>query len=128
MQTGFLLYDLADCLRSCCNPLGEETDTLEEVNFNLDTFKQALLGYVSYKNKIISKNDIILIPTGVKVITFELALRFLIDYMNGNIYFNSTYQNQNLDRANIQLRLLASINDQWDSILSITNSLASSLF
>ena len=48
--------------------------------------------------------------------------------MNGNIYFNSTYQNQNLDRANIQLRFLASINDQWDPIVSITNSLVSSVF
>ncbi len=128
LQEGVILYDIADCLRSCCNPLGEETDSIEEVQFSFDSYQQALLGYLSYRNKIITKNDIILIPASIKIITFELAIRFLIDYMNGNIYFNSTYENQNLDRANIQLRLLASINDQLDSIVSFTNSLISTVF
>ena len=128
LQEGLILYDIADCLRSCCNPLGEETDSIEEVEFSFDSYQQALLGYLSYRNKIVTKNDITLIPASIKIITYELALRFLIDYMNGNIYFNSTYENQNLDRANIQLRLLASINDQLDSIVSFTNSLISTVF
>ena len=128
LQEGLILYDIADCLRSCCNPLGEETNSIKEVKFSFDSYQQALLGYLSYRNKVITKNDITLIPASLKIITFELALRFLIDYMNGNIYFNSTYENQNLDRANIQLRLLASINDQLDSIVFFTNSLISTVF
>jgi hypothetical protein len=50
-----------------------------------------------------------MLPWSVKVITFELGLRFLADYLRGDIYFKTTYQTHNLHRARVQFKLLESI-------------------
>ncbi len=127
-QSGYILYDLADCIRSTCNPLGEEPSLQEDIYFSLDYFEKALYGYFSEKKSIISKNDLVNLPNSIKVITYELALRFLTDYLKGNVYFHINYENHNLDRADAQFRLLESINYQWDQIIEINNSLVSSMF
>ncbi len=126
VQAGFFLYDLADCLRSSCNPLGEDTKLIENITFSLEHFKEVLLGYFSEHINILNKYDILYLAISLRVITYELSIRFLIDHMNGNKYFNVTYPSQNLYRADVQLRLLASINDQWGEIIAFTNYLVSS--
>ncbi len=108
-QYNYLLFDIADCLRSICNPLGENTTDLDNVTFDLSCFYEALQGYFSNNISTLSKSDLYNIPSSLRVITFELGIRFLTDFLTGNHYFKVDYKSQNLDRAEVQFRLLDSI-------------------
>ncbi len=123
-QEGYVLDDIADCLRSCCNTAGEEPISISKVNFDLQYFDLSLSGYFSNKNNLLGNIDMFYLPLNIRSITFELGLRFLTDFMRDNIYFNINYPNQNLYRAEVQFSLLSSIKSQWDAIMKITKGIS----
>lgn len=112
VNPGLLLHDLGDCLRSCCNSLGEETEFLERVNFDMDLCRIILKAYVSGGRGRLSDADRSLLYEAVWLIAFELGLRFFTDYLEGNRYFKVRYKEQNLLRALVQFRLAESIERQ----------------
>ena len=116
LQPGILLYDIADCLRSCCNPAGEEPVDINLVNFDLKMCKAFLEGYCSIAKSFLSDFDFYYLPYSLRLITFELGLRFLTDHFNKNTYFNIKYAHHNLFRAEVQFKLLSSIEKQWSEL------------
>ena len=107
LTSGNLLIDLADCIRSICNPAGEDPKDLESVCFGIGRCKNFLDGYFSIANY----NDYYSfrsLPEFIYIIIFELTIRFLTDFLQGNIYFNIEYETHNLYRAEVQFRLLSS--------------------
>ncbi len=125
-SSGIILYDLADCIRSCCNPIGEDTDDIESVYFDLELFENSLLGYFSLPNISLSNAEIFYLPYSIRTITFELSIRFLSDFFKGNIYFDVKDDLQNLRRAEIQFRLLKNMISKWDEIIKLTNKICKS--
>ncbi len=117
-QPGFLINDISDSLRSICNILGEETTDLESVDFNLNLFQSFIKGYSVFAKDIINEFDLIYLPHSIANITFELGLRFLTDFINDNNYFQVSYPEQNLYRAEVQFKLLSSILQKENSIHS----------
>ena len=109
VKPGLLHYDIGDCLRSVCNPAGEETRNLDRVLFNLDFAKEWLAGYLDSANEILTLEDKSLFYEAVWVISFELGLRFLTDYLEGNVYFKTRSKDQNLKRAQVQFKLAEDI-------------------
>ena len=123
VKPGLVHYDIGDCLRSCCNQAGEETTDLSQVYFDLSLCEAILEGYLSEARCFLSKTDFEYIPECIKLIPFELGLRFLTDHLNGNIYFKTYRPEQNLDRAEVQFRLTQSIESQWTSIVDLIDRL-----
>lgn len=109
VKPGLLLYDIGDCLRSACNPLGEETDRFGEVEFETDIAEAILSGYLSQAGTCLTERDVNLIYTSAWIMTLELGIRFFTDYLMGNRYFKTKRADQNLDRACVQFRLVESI-------------------
>ena len=87
VKPGLVHYDIGDCLRSSCNPLGEETTDFERVRFDIDLAKSILEGYISVADEFLTENDYAYIFDAIRLIPFELGLRFFTDYAAGNIYF-----------------------------------------
>ncbi len=108
VQSGLLLHDLGDCLRSCCNPLGEEQASPEDTTFALDRFAAFLNGYGETGGPLLTKTDRELLADAATVISFELGLRFFVDHLQGDHYFKVRSSGQNLRRAQVQLALAAS--------------------
>ncbi|WP_413677605.1 aminoglycoside phosphotransferase family protein [Prochlorococcus sp. MIT 0916] len=119
VSSGYLLTDLADCLRSICNIAGEDPDNIENVHFDINSCKYFLNGYFSLSNQ---NGDYFfgLIPEFIYMIIVELTIRFLTDFLQSNKYFKVKYQTQNLYRAEVQYRLLSSFVTQ---ISTFSNSL-----
>jgi hypothetical protein len=65
-----------------------------------------------------------LIPDAVRLISFELGLRFFTDYLNGNTYFRAQHPEHNLHRALVQFRLTASIEAQEPQLRQLVEQLA----
>ena len=119
---GLIHYDIGDCLRSCCNPVGEEKDTDSEIYFNIDLCRAILTGYFSSAAGFLNSTDRSFIYDSVRLITFELGLRFLTDHLEGDIYFKTDRKNHNLTRAANQFKLMKSIESQKKDIQAITSS------
>ncbi|MDJ0695201.1 aminoglycoside phosphotransferase family protein [Mastigocoleus sp. MO_188.B34] len=119
VKPGLVHYDIGDCLRSGCNPLGEETTEWQSVVFDTVICKSILQGYLSVAKVFLTKKDYEYIYDGIRLIAFELGLRFFTDYLVGNVYFKVKYPEHNLARALVQFKLTESIESQEADIRAI---------
>lgn len=118
VKPGLVHYDIGDCLRSACNVLGEETQEWEGVYFDSELAKDILQGYLSQAS-FLTNNDYEYLYDAIRLITFELGLRFFTDYLAGNVYFKVKYPEHNLIRALVQFKLTESIESQATIIRAI---------
>lgn len=123
VKPGLVHYDIGDCLRSGCNPMGEETEEWEKVYFDTDLCQGILQGYLDVAQAFLTENDYSYIYAAIRLITFELGLRFLTDYLAGNVYFKVKYPEHNLARALVQFKLTESIEAQEIKIRQIIQDL-----
>jgi len=119
VKPGLVHYDIGDCLRSGCNPVGEETENWEEVYFDLDLCRAILKGYISLARGFLTADDIHYLYDSIRLIAFELGLRFFTDYLEGDVYFKVRQPGHNLARALVQFRLTESIESQEKAINGI---------
>ncbi|MCP9809309.1 aminoglycoside phosphotransferase family protein [Cyanobium sp. HWJ4-Hawea] len=123
VKPGLLHYDIGDCCRSACNPLGEETRDFSSVVFDLERCEAILEGYCGAVGDTLSAQDFNYIYTAIRLISFELGLRFLTDHLAGNTYFKVSRPGHNLDRARVQFQLTKSIESQQIQIEAIIEKL-----
>jgi Ser/Thr protein kinase RdoA (MazF antagonist) len=124
VKPGLIHYDIGDCLRSGCNPCGELPDRLDAVIFDMTLCRAILEGYLSMAGAFLSRSDMEAIYDAVRLITFELGLRFLTDHLEGNVYFKTRFPDQNLKRALVQFRLCESIESQAPAIRALVKEWA----
>ncbi len=123
VKPGLVQYDVGDCLRSCCNPVGEETRDVDDVHFRTDFCRSVLEGYISVADSFFGMNDYLYLYDSIRLIAFELGLRFFTDYLQGNVYFKVAHEEENLFRALVQFKLTESIESQESDILEIIEDL-----
>jgi Ser/Thr protein kinase RdoA (MazF antagonist) len=109
IQPGLIQHDLGDCLRSCCNALGEGETDPTRVRFDLALAEAILTGYAEATRGWLSGEDIDCLFDGIRVMPFELGLRFLTDHLQGDRYFKVDRPGRNLIKARIQFALVADI-------------------
>ena len=125
VKPGLVHYDIGDCLRSCCNRAGEETDDLNTVVFDLELCEAILDGYLSVARQFLSDWDLHYLPDCIRLIPLELGLRFLTDHLEGDLYFRTDHHGHNLQRAAVQFRLTESVEQQLPQIKAMVRRLAS---
>lgn len=119
IKAGYIHYDLGDCIRSCCNRGGEMPQDITDVQFAVDNFEAILRGYLSTAGGLLDKHDFELLYDVVRLLPFELGIRFFTDYLNGNRYFKVTSPDDNLYRARVQFELLNSIESLEKAVKNI---------
>lgn len=123
VKPGLLHYDIGDCLRSGCNPLGEETPALDAVTFDLTLCEALLEGYGTVAHRFLGPADHRYLYDAIRLLSFELGLRFFTDHLAGNVYFHTQRPGHNLDRALVQFRLTESIEAQERDIRGLLERL-----
>jgi Ser/Thr protein kinase RdoA (MazF antagonist) len=124
VKPGIVHFDFGDCVRSAANPAGEDAKDLGSITIDLELFEAIAEGYFSEAGAFLTKKEIAMLPMSVQVITFELGLRFLADYLRGDSYFKIQYSTHNLHRARVQFRLLDSIERAEDQMASFIKHLS----
>jgi Ser/Thr protein kinase RdoA (MazF antagonist) len=124
VKSGLVHYDIGDCLRSGCNLAGEEVEQWESVRFDTELCQGILQGYLSIARSFLTECDYAYIYDAIRVITFELGLRFFTDYLAGNRYFHIKYPEHNLQRSLVQFRLVESIEAQESAIKKIIKAIS----
>jgi Ser/Thr protein kinase RdoA (MazF antagonist) len=109
VKPGLVHYDLGDCMRSGCNPLGEETERWEAVEFDPQIGAAILEGYFTQARNFLTAADYEYLFDSMRLLAFELGVRFFTDYLAGNVYFKVKHPEHNLQRALVQFKLTESI-------------------
>lgn len=109
LMPGYFIYDLGDMVRTFVSPVSEEENDLTKVAFRFPFYQKLLEGYLSEMGDCLTDAEKDAIPFAGMMMTYIMAIRFLADYLNGDIYYHTEYPGQNLVRASNQLRLLTLI-------------------
>lgn len=109
VKPGLVHYDIGDCLRSGCNPLGEDAEDWEAVHFDPEIGSAILEGYLTQARAFLTAADYEYLFASIRLIAFELGLRFFTDHLAGDVYFKVKYPGHNLHRALVQFKLTESI-------------------
>jgi Ser/Thr protein kinase RdoA (MazF antagonist) len=123
VKPGLVHYDIGDCLRSGCNLQGEETEHWEAVRFEPEVARALLQGYMHWAKDILTDHDLAYLFDAIRVIAFELGLRFFTDHLAGNVYFKARHPDHNLVRALVQFKLTENIESQESAIRVIIGEL-----
>ena len=125
VKPGLIHYDIGDCMRSGCNPLGEETEEWEAVHFDLEIGAAILEGYLTQARNFLISADYEYLFDSIRLLAFELGLRFFTDYLAGNVYFKVKHAEHNLQRALVQFKLTESIETHEPDIRNIIQGMVS---
>jgi Ser/Thr protein kinase RdoA (MazF antagonist) len=109
LMPGYFIYDLGDMVRTFVSPVSEEEQDLTKIAFRFPFYQALVNGYLSEMEDCLSDEEKAAIPYSGMMMTYIMAIRFLADYLNGDIYYHTEYPGQNLVRAANQLKLLALI-------------------
>lgn len=123
VMPGFVLDDFGDSIRFGASTALEDEKDLEKVHFDLRLFEVYAQGYLEGSGGSLTDLEVSLFPTGAKMITLEQGIRFLTDYLEGDVYYKTEYDEHNLVRALTQLKLVSEMNDVWDEMNDIVNKL-----
>ena len=116
VMPGSSLYDYGDGVRFGASDAREDEQDIEKVNLNMDKARAFTRGFVQETAGFLSDEELSRLPLGIKVITAELAMRFLTDYLDGDPYFKVDYPEHNLVRARAQMALLKDIERKEEAL------------
>ena len=120
VMPGSLLYDFGDALRFAGNRTAEDDPDLSRVVFDLGRYEEYVSGFLAGVGDAMTKKEKDMLPLSVLVITYEQALRFMTDYLDGDVYYQMRYPAHNYDRTRAQIRLAEDILSKLDEMKAIT--------
>ena len=121
VMPGTILSDFGDAIRSGCNSSTEDEVDLSKVHFKMELYEVFTKGFLEETKDILTKDELDLLYLSPLLLTYELALRFLSDYLEGDIYFKTTRLNQNLDRTRTQIKLIKEMEEHLSEMKDIIN-------
>jgi len=119
VMRGSALYDFGDAIRSITNTAAEDARNLSMVHFNLEIFEHYANGYLNATLYALTPDEIAHLPFSARLMTLECGMRFLTDYLSGDVYFRTKRPNHNLDRARTQFKLLQEMEDNYEAMIRI---------
>lgn len=112
LMPGYFIYDLGDLIRTCVSPVSEEETNLSKIVFRRSFYDAVVEGYLSEMENALSKKELQVVSFSGLMMTYIMALRFLADYLKGDVYYSVQYDGQNLNRAKNQFTLLQLLYDE----------------
>lgn len=119
VMPGSALYDYGDSIRFGASTGAEDEKNLELINCDMGLFEIYTKGYVEGCGGSLTEKEIRMLPMGARLMTMECGMRFLADYLQGDVYFKIHRPEHNLDRARTQFKLVADMEKKWDEMAGI---------
>lgn len=123
VMPGLALYDFGDLVRTSTSPAAEDEQDLSKVTMQMHMFEALVKGYLSTAADFLTPTEKEYLPFSGKLITFEIGIRFLTDFLSGDVYFKTHRDNHNLDRCRTQFKLVESIEEQEEEMAALVASI-----
>lgn len=123
VMPGLALYDFGDMVRTTTSPALEDERDLSKVRMQFPMFEALVRGYLSSAGGFLTREEKRLLAFSGLLITFEIGIRFLTDYLAGDVYFKVHRDGHNLDRCRTQFKLVESIEQQQQAMEQLVETL-----
>lgn len=120
---GILYYDYGDAVRTIATTAGEDEPDLTKVSFHIDLFKAFTEGYLEQIGTILDAAEKELFHKAPFLMTYLMGIRFLTDYLNGDVYYKTEFSEHNIVRSRVQKKLIESMEQHEDVMKKIIGSL-----
>lgn len=120
VMPGSFLYDFGDALRSLFTGNNEDNPDPTTCRVNFETYRIYLEGYWSKMHKTLNKKEVELLPYAPLILSIECGMRFLEDFLRGDVYFHKAYKEHNLIRARTQIHQALDILENIEELKRIT--------
>ena len=124
VMPGLAANDFGDSIRFGASTASEDEKDLSKVSMSLDLFRAYASGFLKACGQRLTAKEIETLPWGAKLMTLECGVRFLTDYLNGDVYFHVKYPEHNLDRCRTQITLVEHMETKWDEMNAIIAELS----
>jgi len=116
---GLAVFDFGDSVRIGVSTGAEDEPDTSKVSLNLDIFDRLAQGFLEETHEFLTPAEVDHLAFGAKLITFEQGIRFLTDYLDGDLYYKTHRPRHNLDRCRTQFRLVSEMERNFDDMLQI---------
>ncbi|HEY5585963.1 MAG TPA: phosphotransferase [Ruminiclostridium sp.] len=121
VMPGSSLYDFGDSIRSGTNLADEDELDLSKVCMDLELFESFTHGFLDSARDFLTPIELEYLPFGAKMMTLECGIRFLTDYLSGDVYFKIHRENHNLDRCRTQFKMVADMEEKNKQMKAIVD-------
>ena len=119
VMPGLSIYDFGDMIRTGATFADEDERDLSKVVLDLSMFEMFVRGFAEQGSHFLNSTEKEHLVFAAKLITFEQLIRFLADYLAGDIYYKVHREDHNLDRTRTQMKLVRSIIQQEENMNKI---------
>ena len=119
VMPGLLAYDFGDAIRVGACSAAEDEQNLDLIHVEMPKYRAFSRGFLSELKGMLSRDELLSLEAGARIMTLENGLRFLADHLNGDVYFKIHRPGQNLDRARAQFALFRDMEKHSEEMKSI---------
>ena len=123
VMPGYSVTDFGDSIRFGANTAAEDETDLSKVSLDLDLFAVYAKGFIEGCGGRLTDTELELLPEGAIMMTLECGMRFLTDYIDGDVYFRVHREGHNLDRCRNQFALVADMERKLPEMKKIVSDL-----
>lgn len=113
IMPGTVLFDTGDMIRTACSTADEDEKDASLMDFSVDSYKAITDGYLSLASSFLTEAETAGIKESGRMMAQIMAVRFLTDYLNGDVYYRIDYPEHNLVRARTQIALIKAMDRRW---------------
>ena len=124
VMPGLSVFDFGDSIRFGANTAAEDEQDLSKVSLDLDLYALYAKGYLEGCGGRLTDEEIKMMPYGAKNMAMECGMRFLTDYLEGDVYFKTHREKHNLDRCRTQIVLVQDMEKKWNEMQKLTEEAA----
>lgn len=125
VMPGLSVYDFGDGIRFGASTGAEDERDLSKISMSLELFEGFTKGYLSQARESMTRVELDMLPFAARLMTFECGIRFLTDYLSGDVYFKTSRENHNLDRCRTQFKLVADMENKLEKMAAIVRKYSS---
>lgn len=119
IMPGLAANDFGDSIRFGASTAEEDEQNLDKVHFDINLYELYVKGYLEMAKDVLTPAEMESLPWGARLMTLECGMRFLADFLQGDIYFKTSYPEHNLVRARTQFRLVKEMEEQFEKMYEI---------
>ena len=121
VMPGSMLYDFGDSIRFGASTAAEDEQNLDLVHFDIELYRAFAKGFCTELKSSMTDMEKELLPYSAYLMTMEVGMRFLTDFLEGDVYFSTKYPEHNFHRCRTQFKLAQEMENAMDEIKAITN-------
>lgn len=119
VMPGLVAFDFGDAIRFIANTCAEDEKDLSRVKLDFAKYEAFARGFIGAVSESLTENERLTMALGALTMTVECGMRFLTDYLEGDVYFKTDYAEHNLVRSRCQLALAEDMRKNLDKMQKI---------